>query len=205
MNHLRKIKRFGLTGGIAAGKSTVAGFLSDKGWKIIDTDVIARDLCEIGKEGYKNVVDVFGVKILKQNRSIDRVALGKIVFKNSDKRKLLNSILHPLVRAKWIDQFARHEAEDHSGPAVVVIPLMFETGMNEWFDSIGCVACPLEIQITRLMDRGLSKEEAHLRIEAQWSVTEKMKQSDKVIWNIGSLELLKMQTEQLNSSWLSRA
>ena len=85
------------------------------------------------------MVDAFGEKVLKQNRSIDRVALGKIVFKDSDKRKLLNSILHPLVRAKWIDLFARHEAEDHSDPVVVVIPLMFETGMNEWFDSIGCM------------------------------------------------------------------
>ena len=197
------MKKLGLTGGIGSGKSTVAQILQNQGWRIIDTDIIARNLCEVDQEGYKNVVDAFGVKILKENRSIDRVSLSKIIFKDPDKRKLLNSILHPLVRAKWLDEFVRCQAEGHSTPVVVVIPLMFETGMDEWFDSIGCVGCSFRIQVKRLLKRGLNEEDARLRIEAQWPTAEKMKKSNIVIWNDGSLDLLAEQTESLKSSWLS--
>ncbi|MEM9399215.1 MAG: dephospho-CoA kinase [Verrucomicrobiota bacterium] len=194
----------GLTGGIGSGKTTVSNLLAEAGWHVIDTDRIAREMCVIGHEGYKNVVDAFGTMILNNNRSINRAVLGRIIFETPEKRKLLNSILHPLIRAEWHSQLNRHKDESPSIPAVVVIPLLYETGAEQVFDSVVCVACSREIQMSRLKERGLTSEDAILRIQTQHSMEDKMKQSQFVLWNNGNLGLLKQQVNRFKNVWISK-
>jgi dephospho-CoA kinase len=194
------MNRFALTGGIACGKSLVSHHLGNSGWQIIDSDLIARDLLRPDGAAYKNVIDSFGTFIVNADSSIDRHRLGEIVFTDSEKRSLLNSILHPLIRAEW--QF-QHSVLVQRGPTLVVIPLLFETEANLWFESVACVGCSFELQLVRLRQRSLTQEQAEARIEAQMKVEDKAKKSDVVIWNNGSQELLAEQTRLLDSRWKS--
>lgn len=196
------MKKLGITGGIAAGKSEMAQILSGCGWCVIDTDQVARDLCAVGQEGYEKVIDAFGSMILnKEDDSINRNMLGRIVFEDSSKRLLLNSILHPLVREKWQRRHAELVGTDPAVPVVVVIPLLFETQCEGWFDSIACVACSDEVQMRRLGERGLTSEQSRLRIEAQWPMEQKTEKSHVVVWNNGSLEMLEAQARMLLGLW----
>lgn len=192
------MKKFALTGGLACGKSTVSKLLKIRGWQVIDTDEISHDLLEPDTDAYKKVIDSFGSSILKELRRIDRSLLGNIVFKDPEKRSLLNSILHPLIRAEWQ---RRHSVLVQRGPTLVVIPLLFETGMNEWFDAVACVGSFKNVQEKRLSERGLTQIQIDLRIAAQMNLENKMKQSDVVIWNNGSEALLNKQVMLLEKSW----
>jgi len=194
------MNRYALTGGIASGKSMVSGLLETWGWQIIDSDVIARGLLEPGGGAYKKVIDSFGSSIVYNDSSIDRSRLGNIVFTDPEKRGLLNSILHPLIRAEW--QF-QHSVLVQRGPTLVVIPLLHETEANLWFESVACVGCSFDRQMARLRQRGLMPEQAEARISAQMKVEDKAKHSDVVIWNNGSKELLEDQARLLDGRWKS--
>jgi dephospho-CoA kinase len=197
------MKRFCITGGIACGKSEAASRLATAGWLVVDTDVIAREQLEPGTEGYKKTVDAFGKNILNDARLVDRTLLGRIVFADAGKRKVLNLILHPLIRSVTEQRLLKHEREHPETPAVTVIPLLHETGGENRFDSIACVASPLACQLARLGKRGLGAGEAMQRIRSQWPVEEKIKHSHIVLWNNGSLVLLDKQLELLKRIWLS--
>lgn len=194
------MNRFALTGGIACGKSLVSVFLEKQGWQIVDSDRIARRLLAPGEGAYKKVIDSFGVSILNSDSSIDRSLLGNIVFTDPEKRSLLNSILHPLIRAEW--QF-QHSVLVQRGPTLVVIPLLHETEADLWFESVACVGCSFDLQLTRLRQRGLEREQAGARIAAQMKVEDKARRSDAVIWNNGSQELLEEQVKLLDRRWKS--
>jgi dephospho-CoA kinase len=194
------MNRFALTGGIACGKTMVSVFLQKAGWQVIDTDLIAHHLLEPTGAGYKKVIDSFGNRILNSNSSIDRALLGGIVFTDPEKRSLLNSILHPLIRTEWLYQ---HSVLVQRGPTLVVIPLLFETEANLWFESVACVGCSYGLQQIRLQQRGQNQKQAEARIAAQMNVEEKVRRSDIVIWNNGSQELLKEQAGHLDSLWKS--
>lgn len=188
----------GLTGGIACGKSTVCRHLAGKGWFVIQTDELGRQCLEPGTGGYKKVVDAFGPSILNKDQSVDRSRLGCIVFSDAASREQLNSILHPIIRDLWQGQLKIH-LEKHPGvPAVVEIPLLFETRAESSFVRTVSIGCSREQQLQRMRARGWDEEESDRRLRAQWPLADKMKMSDHVIWNDGTPALLHAQLERLS-------
>lgn len=188
---------YGLTGGVGCGKSTACRWLAQQGWRVIDTDQIAREVLQPGQEGYKKVVDAFGPSILNDDQLIDRSRLGGIVFSDEGSRNRLNSILHPLIRAQWHFRLQQHRQVAPGIPAVVDIPLLFETGVQAAFDRTVCIGCSAQTQHARLLARGWDAMEIERRRRAQWPLEEKIKHSDSVIWNDGSEDLLQRQLARL--------
>jgi dephospho-CoA kinase len=196
------MKRFCITGGIACGKSVVASRLAAGGWLVVDADGVARELLEPGAAGYEKTVDAFGKSVLNGGRFIDRMFLGRVVFADAGKRKVLNSILHPLVYSVIEERLSGFERGCPGVPVVAVVPLLFEAGWEGGFDSVVCVASPLACQLARLGGRGLGVEEALQRVRCQWPVEEKVRRCGVVLWNGGSLVLLGEQVELLRRLWL---
>lgn len=125
----------GLTGGIASGKSTVSEMLKKRGIPVIDADLIAREVVEVGKKAYTEIVNAFGKEILNEDLTINRARLGSIVFQNEDKREKLNSIVHPEVR---LEMKRRQEQLISEGAKAVVldIPLLFESNLKHLVDKV---------------------------------------------------------------------
>jgi dephospho-CoA kinase len=190
----------GLTGGIACGKSTLAEMLRARGWEVIDTDRIAREILEIGQPAYKNVVDAFGPNILQADKSIDRKVLGRLVFADPSLRAKLNEITHPVIRSVW-----QHEREERARThpdqfLAVMIPLLFECELEKAFTSVWCVGASRSTQLRRLEARGLTSAEAAQRIESQMPVSAKMSRSTVAFWNEGTGDALQRQIDQLSPS-----
>jgi len=179
----------GLTGGIAGGKSTVAKMFQEKGAYLIDFDLLAHSLEEPGGLAWKGVVDNFGQGILREDGAIDREKLGAIVFRDNDKLKELNRIVHPLVFREWEQQIADIEKKKSDAIIISDIPLLIEVGKMGAVDLVLLVYISKEDQIRRLMERdGFSRIEALVRLDSQMSIDEKLVYSDLVIDNGGSLE-----------------
>jgi dephospho-CoA kinase len=172
----------GLTGSIAAGKSFVAGVFKEHGCHVLDSDVIAREVVRPGTEGLNGIVANFGGGVLNPDGTLDRKALGLIVFADTEKRQLLNSLLHPLImreQERWLDEC---ESKDPFGVAVIDAALMIETGSYKRFDDIVVVWCEGDIQLERLMNRdAIGKSAAMERIEAQLSQDEKKEYASYLI------------------------
>jgi dephospho-CoA kinase len=171
----------GLTGGIGAGKSTVANMFAQLGALTIDADQLARQAIEPGSVGFDEVVAEFSKKILTDG-DIDRQKLGKIVFKDSDKRKKLEAIIHPKVQEALASKIKSLSPGD---VLVYEIPLLVETGAAEKFDYIITVESDIENRLDRLFERGLDEEEAERRIAAQASQAQREAVADRVIINDG--------------------
>jgi len=186
----------GLTGGIGCGKSEVARILAEDGVPVLDTDKIAHELMTPGNRPYDDVVDAFGDSILATDGRIDRKILGERVFGNESERKLLNSLVHPAVRRRWQIWVDERRAREES--AVVVIPLLFETGAVRGWDAIVCVTADEKLVRDRLKGRGLSAEQADERIEAQMPVEEKASRADYTIENSGTLKELE---NRVRTTW----
>lgn len=182
----------GLTGGIASGKSTVSNYLAELGAIIIDADKIAHEIMEKGKTAYWQVIEAFGREILAENGEIDRSRLGKIVFNNLEKKKILEEITHPQVIREMREKIEEYRAENKV--IVLDVPLLFEAGLDSMVDETWVVYVDRETQLQRLMARdGLSYEEANKRIQAQMSLEKKRVLADFVINNKGNIEDLKRQ------------
>lgn len=182
----------GLTGGIASGKSTVSNYLAELGAIIIDADKIAHEIMEKGKTAYWQVIEAFGREILAENGEIDRSRLGKIVFNNLEKKKILEEITHPQVIREMREKIEEYRAENKV--IVLDVPLLFEAGLDSMVDEIWVVYVDRGTQLQRLMARdGLSYEEANKRIQAQMSLEKKRDLADFVINNKGNIEDLKRQ------------
>lgn len=196
-----KVKVIGITGGIATGKSTVSQIIRDEGFKVIDSDSIAREVVQKGSKGLKMVIDKFGDGLLMDDGALDREKLGELVFQNEDKRRDLNDLLHPLIRELMISRIGETEAT-HS-VLFVDIPLLFESrdeiedsGIS--LDEIWVVYTDESTQLKRLMNRNeYSLDEALVRIRSQIDIREKKKLADKVIDNSGSLEDTRIQVKGL--------
>jgi len=186
----------GLTGGIGMGKSTVAEYLARRGEKLIDTDVLARNLVEPGEPALNDIRDAFGSAVLDSSGRLNRQALAQVVFGNAQARKHLETILHPPIRAGWKKQ-ALEWREAGVDRAFVVIPLLYETGAETEFDRVICVACSARTQRERLMKRGWSEEEIARRIAAQLPAQEKIDRADGVIWNESTPEISETQCARL--------
>ncbi|MEQ2129838.1 dephospho-CoA kinase [Caldanaerobacter subterraneus KAk] len=187
----------GLTGGIGSGKSTVSGILAKLGAKIIDADLVSREIMEKGKEAYNEIVDCFGKEILDKEGNIDRKKLGSIVFSDKEKLKRLNEITHP----KIIDKIKKMIEEEKDKDKVIVIDaaLLIETGLYKLVDEVWLVVVDIDTQIRRVMERdGFSCEEALKRIKSQMPLEEKIKYADFIINN--SKDLRKTE-EQVRLLW----
>lgn len=171
----------GLTGGIGAGKSTVANMFAQLGALVVDADQLAREAIEPGSTGFDEVVKTFGEKVLTDGE-IDRKKLGKIVFKDANERKKLEAIVHPRVQ----EALARKIKSLSPGDVLVYeIPLLVETGAKDKFDYIITVEADIENRLDRLFERGMDEDEAERRIAAQASREQREAVADSVIINDG--------------------
>ena len=174
--------RVGLTGGMAAGKSTVASMLRAHDYPVLDADTIGHELLEEGQDAYKDVVATFGIDVLDQHGNIDRAELGKIVFAEPEKLKVLNAILHPRIGKVVEDWFAAlARSSDPPDIAVVEAALLFESGFSQSLDKMMVCWCRPEQQLERMLERGLTEDEAKQRIAAQMPNEEKLKLADATI------------------------
>ncbi len=192
----------GLTGGIASGKSVVAAMFVELGAGLVDTDVIAREVVAPGEPGLEAVVTAFGPAVLGPNGELDRRALRTIVFNDEDKRRQLESLLHPLIRRRTLDRLAKLETPY----AIAAVPLLVETDFGELVDRILVVDCPEQAQLERLMSRdAIPRDEALQMIRAQMSRATRLKSAHDVIDNSGSREATRRQVERLHSRYLELA
>jgi dephospho-CoA kinase len=182
------ILRVGLTGNIAAGKSTVAEWMANFGFHMLDADMLGHQCLESVEPTYDRVVEAFGEEVLQNDGSVDRSALGARVFSDDDVRAELEAILHPAIQAK--EQHQVDQIERTSAPAVVVTEaaLLFETGSTERYQRIVVVTAPEDVRLQRLQERDLSIDEARDRMAAQMAQVEKSARADYVIDNSGTLE-----------------
>lgn len=190
------MKLFGLTGGIGMGKSTCARLLARNGVAVIDTDVVAREIVEPGTPALEEIARHFGPEAFDAQGRLDRAAMARIVFGSSEKRKELEAILHPRIRERWLDQVAQWRQEGRES-AAVVIPLLFETGAQNCFDAIVCVACSAATQQERLRARGWSGEQIQQRLDAQWPLEKKMAGATHVIWTEGDPAIHEQQIDRI--------
>ena len=178
------MKLCGLTGGVGMGKSTAAGFFLQQGVRVIDTDELARQLVQPGLPALEEIRSHFGENVIAPDGSLRRDVLAQIVFGSSIARHKLEAILHPRIREAWLKQADLWRAE--SCPvALVVIPLLFETQAETYFERIICVASSPAAQRQRLAARGWSPEQVSQRIAAQIPVEQKIARSHFVIWTEG--------------------
>jgi dephospho-CoA kinase len=186
----------GLTGNIASGKSTASKVFAELGAHIIDADVIAHDLLKPETGTFKKVVENFGGEIVNPDGTIDRRKLGEIVFHDADKRKLLNSIVHPDVRTEVFRQIVELEKKSAGGIVLVDAALMVESGLYKLYDKLIVVFCHPALQLARLISRdGLSIPEARARMAAQMPVEEKLQVADYKIETSGTFRRTREQIE----------
>jgi dephospho-CoA kinase len=189
--------KVGLTGGIASGKSTVASLLRDQDCMVLQMDPLGHELLEPGQSAYDEVVREFGNSILGPGDAIDRSKLGAIVFADSAKRARLNQILHPRILDVVLKWFAALDRPGGPEFAVVEAALIVETGFHKQLDNlIVCWATPQQ-QMERLIARGLTREQAQLRISSQMPAEEKRGLADEVIDCSGSLEETERQVKSV--------
>lgn len=186
----------GLTGSIASGKSTISAMLKDKGYPIIDADLVARLVVEPGTLNLQEIEREFGVSVINEDGTLNRETLGKLIFNDPAKRKKLNDLMHPAIRSEMLRQ--RDELFNSGQKTLIMdIPLLFESRLQHFVDKILVVSVTEEMQLQRLMNRNsLSKEEATARIQSQLPISEKEKGADAVIYNNGTIEQSKVQLEE---------
>ena len=195
------MRLLGLTGGVGMGKSACASLLRDRGFPVIDTDNLARQVVEPGQPALSEVSRLFGPEILDAQGGLRRDLLAHRVFADPALRRQLEAILHPRIRALWLAQAQSWRSEGRALGAVA-IPLLFETGAEKEFDAVVCIACSPATQLERLRSRGWPDEQINQRIQAQWPIENKMSKSNYVIWAEGSLEIHGAQLDRILSGMM---
>jgi dephospho-CoA kinase len=189
---------FGLTGGVACGKTTVARFFQDLGAHIIDADRIGHELIEPGRAAYQEILQRFGNEVLDPTGAIDRRTLGAKVFADAEQLRQLNALLHPRIIARVNELAREHLARDPHAVVIVDAALIFESGIGGTLRKVIVAWCRPEQQFERLMAKmGVSREEAERRIEAQMPLEEKRGRADYVIDCSGSKEETRRQVDAL--------
>ena len=189
-------RRIGLTGGIASGKSSVSKYLQKQGLPVLDADIYAHEALAPGTQATGIVIERYGalVQLTQKSRSegnaaspeINRWALGQIVFNHAAERLWLEQLIHPIVRKRLEQEI---ELRSRSSALVLMIPLLFEAGLEELCTEVWVVHCSSQEQQNRLMARnGLSAVDAKRRIQAQWPLEQKRKLADQVIDNNGNIK-----------------
>jgi len=187
--------RVGLTGGVAAGKSTVSRMLAELGAVVVDADLLAREVVAPGTEGLAEVVAAFGPEVLTATGEMDRPAVGAIVFADEAKRRVLEAIIHPRVRARGA------ELEAAAAPGALVVhdvPLLVETGQPAAFDAVVVVDVPVETQVARMVgDRGMTEADARARIDAQATREQRLAAATYVVDNTGTHDDLRRRVAEV--------
>jgi dephospho-CoA kinase len=187
---------FGVTGGIAMGKSTAAELLRELGAAVTDADALARAVVAPGEPALTEVRRVFGAEMVGEHGELRRERMAELVFGDPAARRRLEAILHPRIRALWQAEVAGWRAAGRAA-AAVVIPLLFEMGAEAEFDATICVACTAAAQQERLAARGWTPEQSAQRLQAQWAIERKMAMADYVVWSEGGPEVLREQLRRI--------
>jgi dephospho-CoA kinase len=190
------MKVLGLTGGVGMGKSACAQGLRARGFPVIDTDDLAREVVRPGEPSLREIRSVFGPDVFSSDGQLLRAELARRVFTDPTARRLLEAILHPLIRQRWRAQVETWRTQRLPN-AIVVIPLLFETQGERELDETICVACTAATQRERLTARGWSPEEIDQRVQAQWPAEVKMARADYVIWTEGDLGVAAEQIDRI--------
>lgn len=189
------VRRVGLTGGIGSGKSTVSARLGALGAYVIDYDLLAREAVEPGTDALGRIAERFGPDVLAADGTLDRPALGRVVFADEGARRDLEAITHPAIRS------LAHAREEQAPPDAVVVhdhPLLVEMGMADRCDVVVVVDVPVDTQVERLArDRDMSEDDARARVAAQTSREERLAVADVVLDNGGSRQELLAQVDRL--------
>jgi dephospho-CoA kinase len=195
------MKLIGLTGGIASGKSTVAKRFVERGAVLVDADALAREVVEPGTPGLAEIERVFGPSVLSPDGSLNRPALGAVIFADANKREQLNAITHPAIWKRGLELFAEAEAREPDVVVVYDVPLLAEAAEDRpmKFDLIVVVEAALETRVDRMVNlRGMSRAEAEDRLGAQASDEDRRKLADVLIDANGTLTHT---LEQVDSLW----
>lgn len=194
--------RIGLTGGIASGKTTVAGLFAQRNVPVIDSDAIARDLVAAGQPALARVVETFGTRVLARDGTLDRERMRTLVFAHPDERRRLEGILHPAI----LEEMERRSQHAGGPYQVVVIPLLIETNLASRVDRVLVVDASEATQIERLRARdGSSEAQARAMLGAQASREQRLARADDVIVNDGDRSALALQVDQLHTKYLALA
>lgn len=188
---------FGLTGGLASGKSTVGRMFRARGVPVVDADLLAREVVEKGSEGLAAVVQAFGDQVLAPDGSMDRAKVAELVFQDPSRRRTLNGILHPRIGALSAQRMTDLDAAGHA-LACYEAALLVENRLVEMFRPLVVVAVPEAVQIERSMHRdGATEEQARARIRAQLPLAEKVAVADFVIDTTGPLPATEAQVDEV--------
>ena len=192
----------GLTGGIGSGKSAASQWFEQQGIVVIDADIVAREIVEVGQPALLQIQQAFGDWVLQKDGTLDRRALREYIFQSNDARKTLESITHPAIRQSIIQQL--HDAQ--SPYVILVSPLLFETNQHELTDHTLLIDASIELQIQRASQRdGQNIEQIHRIIAAQMPREQKQQLADDIVLNDGHLEHLYAQLQPLHEQYLQRA
>ncbi|MEO6420972.1 MAG: dephospho-CoA kinase [Polyangiaceae bacterium] len=188
---------FGLTGGLASGKSAVAARLRIRGVPVIDADLLAREVVTKGSSGLADIVEAFGPEVLDAEGSLDRRALAALVFSDEKKRKTLNAITHPRIAELGMER-ARELSERGEPLAAYEAALLVENGLESAFRPLVVVAAPPDVQLARAVARdGSDEDEARARLAAQMPLDQKIAAADFVIENASTLAALSQRTDEV--------
>jgi dephospho-CoA kinase len=189
-------RRIGLTGGIASGKSSVASLLEARSCPVLDADLYAREALAPGTSASSTVVARYGQRIKKDGTAdINRAGLASIVFNDPNERSWLERLIHPIVQQRFDEAL---QSLPEAPIVILMIPLLFEAGLEEWCSEIWVVHCTALQQKERLIARNNCTEvEAMQRIEAQWPIEDKVHRADHVINNSGLIDGLQDQLDAL--------
>jgi dephospho-CoA kinase len=194
-------KVIAITGGIGSGKSAVAKLFEKWGAQTVDADLLAREVVEPGTKGFQRVVEHFGEDMVLADGSLNRPRLASIIFSDPEKKRLLESLLHPLIRERWLHNL---EQLKRINPSVIayIVPLFFEsTAKMPEIEKVVLVSAPEETRVARIMARDLfPRPIAEQRIKAQLPDSAKIDKSDYVIKNDGSLEQLESRAHEVYTS-----
>jgi dephospho-CoA kinase len=194
--------RVGLTGGVACGKTTVADIFASLGAGVVDTDSIARDVVEPGSAALAEIAAEFGSEVIGDSGQLDRAAMRRLVFADAARRKTLERILHPRIRERTLAAIDTLQAPY----ALVVVPLLFETGFHELVDRSVVVDCPVETQLERLKHRDdVDERTAQGMLAAQLDRKARVARGDDVIDNGGDRAATRAQVEALHRRYLQLA
>lgn len=186
----------GITGSIGTGKSTVSNYLISKGYSVVDADKISKGAYNIGSNGYKAILEVFGVEILNSNGEVDRKKIKKIVFDNSNMLQRLNMAIHPII----INEIEKEIEILLESQNVVFLdaPLLIETELHKKVDKIIVVGCDKNEQINRIIKRDkITADMAISIINSQMNIDEKLKFADYIVYNNSTIENLYSQVDEI--------
>ena len=201
---MRPFLLVGLTGGIASGKSAVSRQLAEMGCRVVDADVLAREVVRRGEPAWRAIVAEFGRDVLGPDGQLDRKRLGAVVFADPARRKVLEAMTHPAIMARRQSIVDAWAAEGFEGVVVLDIPLLIEVGAAAHVDRVVLVYAEREVQLERLMGRdGFDRAEAERRVASQLPLTEKVRHAHFVVDNSGALEETAAQVRAVHAALLA--